>query len=234
MFVQQAVLGNAVVAAGADQGNTTATIEMGPDYVLGNAGEKQLGEPLHAVFPRRNAAKLFGSPHQSEIFTQRQSPRIAFKVKGPMIFVDPAFAGCIRDEVMTAAEVMNSFPIVDAGIDASLQPVCNQNPQIVLEPALDRLRQIALRRQEIAQRIVIIKRTIKGVAHLYGRELQCRPEDGATPECRRGITNTCRVVLNRADTPLSTREVYAILQGEFPGLFRQPGNHYASLVTILN
>ena len=105
---------------------------------------------------------------------------------------------------------------------------------MVAAQALDRLRQLTLQRQEIAQTIAIIKRAINGLALLYGGELQRRPEDEATAERRCGITNACRVVLNRADTSLSAREVYAILQGEFPDLFRRPGNHYASVVTILN
>jgi hypothetical protein len=128
---------------------------------------------------------------------------------------------------MTAPEVMNSSPTVDAAIDPP-QPVRNQNLQMVVERALDQLRQLTRQRQEI------VMRTINGLALLYGGELQRRLEDGATPERRSGITNACRVVLNRADTSLSAREVYAILQGEFPDLFRRPGNHYASLVTILN
>ena len=110
----------------------------------------------------------------------------------------------------------------------------NHSLAMVVEQALNQMRQLTLQRQEIAQRIAIIKRTINGLAILYGHELQGRPEHGATTERRRGITNACRVVLNRADVSLSTREVYAILQGEFPDIFRQPRNHYASLVTILN
>ena len=133
---------------------------------------------------------------------------------------------------MTAPEVRNSSPAVEAAIDPP--PVRNQNLQMVVERALDQLRQLTLQRREIVQRIAIIKRTINGLVLLYGGELQPKPEDGATVKPRPGITNACRVLLNRADTPLSARELYAILQGEFPDLFRQPGNHYASLVTILN
>ena len=134
---------------------------------------------------------------------------------------------------MTAPEVRNSSPAVYGAINPP-QPVRNENLQMVVERALDQLRQLTLQRQEIVQRIAIIKRTINGLALLYGGELQPKPEDGATAKPRPGITNACRVLLSRADTPLRAREVYAILQGEFPDLFRQPGNHYASLVTILN
>jgi hypothetical protein len=109
---------------------------------------------------------------------------------------------------MTAPEVMNSSPAVDAAIDPA-QPVRNQDLQMVVAQALIQLRQLTLQRQKIAQRIAIMKRTINGLALLYGGELQLRPEDEATAERRCGITNACRVVLNRADTSLSAREVYA-------------------------
>ena len=134
---------------------------------------------------------------------------------------------------MTAPEVVNPSPTADAAID-SPQPVRNQDLHMVLERALDQLRQLTRQRQEIIQRIALIKRTVNGLAVLCGRELQNTPEGGATAKRGRGITKACRVVLNRADTPLSAREVYAVLQGEFPALFLQQGNHYASLVTILN
>ena len=49
-----------------------------------------------------------------------------------------------------------------------------------------------------------------------------------------GLTNSYRLVLTRADTSLSTQDISAILEEEFPDLFRRPGNHYASLFTILN
>ena len=133
----------------------------------------------------------------------------------------------------SAPNIINPSPTRDVAT-GPLPPVCDQNLQLVVEQVGDQLRQLTLQRQEIAQRIAIIKRTINGLALLYGGELQPKPEDGATAKARPGITNACRVLLNRAETPLRAREVYAILQGEFPDFFRQPGNHYASLVTILN
>jgi len=134
---------------------------------------------------------------------------------------------------MTASEVINSSSTMDAALDPP-RPVRNQSLQMVVERAQDQLRHLTLLHQEIAQRIAIIERTIEGLAFLYGGELQRKPKDGATAQRRRGITNACRVALNRTDAPLSTREVYAILQAESPDLFRQPGNHHAALLTILN
>jgi hypothetical protein len=134
---------------------------------------------------------------------------------------------------MTDTEVTNSSPSADAAID-SAQSAGNHDLQMVVERAQDQLRQLTLQRQEIAQRIAIVKRTINGLALLYGGELERYSGNGSTPERKRGITDACRVVLTRVDTSLNVHEIYAILQEEFPDLFRQPGNHYASLVTILN
>jgi hypothetical protein len=106
--------------------------------------------------------------------------------------------------------------------------------EIVVEHALEQLRQLTRERQEIARRIAIIKRTINGLSLLNGGALQIEPGVEPTAVRKRGITNACRVVVNRAETPLSIHEVYATLQGEYPDLFGQSENRYASLVTILN
>ena len=132
---------------------------------------------------------------------------------------------------MTAQEAMNASHSVDA--IRPLHPVRDQNLQTVVDQARDQLRQLMDERQKIDQRIAIIKRTINGLAFLYGDELQRSPEEVATSVRRRGITNACRLVLDRADKPLTARGVYAILQEEVPDLFRKPRDCYASLVTTL-
>ena len=132
---------------------------------------------------------------------------------------------------MSAPEVPHSFPAVDAVNSA--QPMRNHDLRTVVEHAQDQLMQLMRERQQIAQRIAGIKRTINGLALLYGAELPCWPTNRATSGRKRGLTNVCRIVLTRTDTSLSSREIYAILKEEFPDLVRQPGNHYASLVAIL-
>jgi len=134
---------------------------------------------------------------------------------------------------MTAREVINPSPTGGVAI-GPLPPVCDQNLQMVVEHVGDQLRQLTLVRKTIDQRIAILKRTIDGLGFLYGGELQRRPEEVAASERRRGITNACRLVLDRAETPLSSREVYAVLQEEFPDLVRKPEDYRASLFTILN
>lgn len=134
---------------------------------------------------------------------------------------------------MTVPDVVS--PSTTAGYATGYpQTARDQNLQMVVEQCQDQLRQLTLQRQEIAQRIAVIKRTIHGLALLCGEELQPRPDKGTVGERSRGITNACRAVLNRADTPLSTRGAHTILQREFPDIFPQSKNCYASLVTILN
>ena len=134
---------------------------------------------------------------------------------------------------MTVSDVVSPSTTVGYAT-VSPQTARDQNLQMVVERAQDQLLQLTLQRQEIAQRIAVIKRTIHSLALLYGEELQPRRDKVAIGERRRGITNACRAVLNRADTPLSTREAHTILQREFPDIFPQSQNRYASLVTILN
>lgn|SRR5215469_2932473 len=133
--------------------------------------------------------------------------------------------------VQSAPEVITPTPTGDVAT-GPLPPVCDHNLQMVVEQVGDQLRQLTLQRQRIDRRIAILKRTLKGLALLYGDVLLRTPEEVA--ERRLGITHACRLVLDRADTPLSAREVYAALQEEFPDFSRTPGNHRASLFTILN
>ena len=97
---------------------------------------------------------------------------------------------------MTAPEVMNSSPTVDAVMDPS-RPVHNQSLQMVVEQAHDQLRQLTLQRREIAHKITMIKRTIHGLTLLDAVESQLSPDDdGAIAQRRRGKTRACRIVLS--------------------------------------
>jgi hypothetical protein len=133
---------------------------------------------------------------------------------------------------MSAPEVPHSFPTVDAV--NTPPPLHNHDLRTVVGHAQDQLMQLMRERQQIAQRIAILKRTIKGLVFLYGEQLLRAPNNGANQERRRGLTNACRLVLTRADTSLSAQDISAILKEEFSDLFRRPWNQYASLVTILN
>jgi hypothetical protein len=133
---------------------------------------------------------------------------------------------------MTAPEAGNAS-LTEGAETHPAQPAVSHDLQMVVQRAKDQLDQLTLQRQEIAQRIAIVKRAIHGLALLGGREVR----SGRAPEAtrgNRGITNACRLVLNRTDTPLSADQIFAILQEDFLGVFLPTGNHYASLVTTLN
>jgi hypothetical protein len=145
---------------------------------------------------------------------------------------DERLAPTALANVQSAPDVMNPSPTGNVAI--SPHPlVCDQNLQMVVEQVGDQLRQLTLQRQSIDRRIAILKRTIKGLALLYGDVSLRTPEEVAAGKPRLGITHACRLVLNRADTPLTAGEVYATLQKEFPDVFHTPGNHRASLFTVL-
>jgi hypothetical protein len=146
-----------------------------------------------------------------------------------LVVDDERLAHTALANVQSAPEVINPSPTGDVA-----NPVCDQNLQMVVEQVGDQLRRLMLQRQKIDHRVAIIKRTIKGLALLYGDELLRKPEEVAASKRRRGIANACRLVLDRADTPLTASGVYAVLQEEFPDVFRKPGDHHASLVTVLN
>ena len=133
---------------------------------------------------------------------------------------------------MSAPEVPHSSPTVDAV--NTPQPLHNHDLRTVVEHAQGQLMQLMRERQQIAQRIAILKRTIKGLVLLCGEQLPRAPNNGTNQERRCGLTNACRLLLTRADTSLSAQDISAILKEEFSDLFRRPGNQYASLVTILN
>src|SRR5215469_16054155 len=86
-FVQPPDYGNSV--ASPLQENTMANSEMGTDCVLDSAGvEKQRRNPFDNAFSLGKVSRFMGSAHQIELRAQSQSPRIAFKVKGRIIFMD--------------------------------------------------------------------------------------------------------------------------------------------------
>ena len=133
---------------------------------------------------------------------------------------------------MSAPEVPHSFPTVDAV--NTPQPLHNHDLRTVVEHAQDQLMQLMRERQQIAQRIAILKRTIKALYFYMASSCYVRPTMAQTKSADAELTNACRLVLTRADTSLSAQDISAILKEEFPDLFRRPGNQYASLVTILN
>ena len=86
--VQQAVHNSD--SANALRGNTTCTIKSRRDYTLESTAEVGFYKPDASLLPvtRVDAANLVRVLRQLELIAKRQSPRIAFKAKGRILFLD--------------------------------------------------------------------------------------------------------------------------------------------------
>lgn len=110
--------------------------------------------------------------------------------------------------------------------------------QEVMKATQEQLRQLIWQRAEIVKRIGTIKRTIVGLANLFGedwfseelRELVDRKPRAQQP----GFTNSCRRVLMEANRPLGTREVCEQLQQRVPDVLLRHKDPVASVTTVLN
>ena len=91
MFVQQAAHAHADVIAGPLPGDTMRAIQGRRDYSFNSKAEDKFYEPADtSSLPatRVDAANLIKALRQLEVIAKRQVPRIAFKAKGRIIFVD--------------------------------------------------------------------------------------------------------------------------------------------------
>jgi hypothetical protein len=89
-FVPATTSDNSLIPATTPQENTIGSIEMGPDWILDSDGEKHRDKPVHKALAHRSAMQFAAGWQQTEISTYRPPPRIAFKIKGRIIFMDLA------------------------------------------------------------------------------------------------------------------------------------------------
>ena len=90
-FVQQAAHANADVSASSLRGDTICSIKSRRDYTLESTAEDGFYEPADtSLLPitRVDAANLTRVLQQLEVIPRRQAPRIAFKTKGRILFLD--------------------------------------------------------------------------------------------------------------------------------------------------
>jgi len=90
-FVQQAAHANADVSASSLRGDTICSIKSRRDYTLESTAEDGFYEPADtSLLPitRVDAANLTRFLQQLEVIPRRQAPRIAFKTKGRILFLD--------------------------------------------------------------------------------------------------------------------------------------------------
>lgn len=106
---------------------------------------------------------------------------------------------------------------------------------------VDRLRSelltILKQRDEVAQRIAMLRRTIAGLINLFGRDVVDKNllRVLGYPECQRrpGLTQECRLVLMSARSPLTARELCDQIQKK-AGVFDNHQNPIASIRVVLN
>jgi hypothetical protein len=139
--------------------------------------------------------------------------------------------------------IVTNDPIEREGTDA--EPLSVQSPKHGdLEPVIGelqhRLRVLTLERAAIVKRIGIIKKTVVGLADLFGSDvikgalLDLQPIQSA--RCSRthlGLTGLCRQLLREASEPLTVRQILRQLQDKSPGGWDRQRHPENSLRVIL-
>ena len=100
MCVQEAAHANGDVSAGAPPEDTTCSINSTPDYALESA-ENGFYDPADtSLLPGTgiDVAKLIRVLLQLKVIVRRQTPRIAFKAKGRILFVNLAEIEAVQAE----------------------------------------------------------------------------------------------------------------------------------------
>ncbi|MGB2589156.1 MAG: LytTR family DNA-binding domain-containing protein [Candidatus Acidiferrum sp.] len=101
MFVQQAAHAHGDVSAIPLPGDTICSVKSSRDCTLESKAEDRFYEPADtSLLPatRVDAANLIQALHQLEVMAKRQAPRIAFKAKGRILFVDLAGIVAVQAE----------------------------------------------------------------------------------------------------------------------------------------
>jgi DNA-binding LytR/AlgR family response regulator len=93
MFVQQAAHANADISTSPLRGATICSTKSRRDYTVGSPAEDgfyELADTTSFLLTRIDAANLIRVLRQLEARAERQTPRIAFKAKGRILFLDLA------------------------------------------------------------------------------------------------------------------------------------------------
>jgi DNA-binding LytR/AlgR family response regulator len=101
MFVQRPAHANADVSASPLRGDTICSIKSRRNYRLESTAEDGFYEPTDtSLLPltRVDAANLIRVLRQLEVIVKRQAPRIAFKAKGRIVFLDLAEIVAVQAE----------------------------------------------------------------------------------------------------------------------------------------
>src|ERR1700758_4478053 len=101
MFVEQAAHAKADVSANPPGADTVLSIKSRRDYTLESTAEDGFYEPIDtSLLPvtRVDATNLIRALRQLEVIAKRQAPRIAFKAKGRILFLDLAEIVAVQAE----------------------------------------------------------------------------------------------------------------------------------------
>ena len=100
MFVQQVAHANADVSASPLRGATICSTKSRRDYILESTVDKFCEAADTSLLPaiRVDAANLMRVLGQLEVIAKRQAPRIAFKAKGRILFLDLAEIVAVQAE----------------------------------------------------------------------------------------------------------------------------------------
>jgi hypothetical protein len=121
-----------------------------------------------------------------------------------------------------------------ADTDRKLEP----HIQELCRSAQRELQQLIRDRAQVVKRICTIKRTLVGLAELFGnsildeelRSLVLRKTGDGQP----GVTRVCREILQREGRSLTANEVFRLIRQRFPSLLAQHKEPVSSVTTILN
>jgi hypothetical protein len=110
--------------------------------------------------------------------------------------------------------------------------------QQVVRQAHEELRRLLHERAELVKRIDTVKRTITGLANIFGDnvlssellELIVRKNDRSQP----GFTKACRVILMESVRPLTAQGICDEIQQRMPLMLVRHKNPVASVTTVLN
>ncbi len=101
MFVQQAAHAHAEVSASSPRGAPICSIKSKREYTLESMVEDGFYEPVDTTLlpvTRVDASNLIRALQQLEFIAKRQAPRIAFRAKGRILFLDLAELVAVQAE----------------------------------------------------------------------------------------------------------------------------------------
>jgi hypothetical protein len=108
----------------------------------------------------------------------------------------------------------------------------------VVQLAHNELRHLLKKREEIIRRIANVKRTILGLAELFGNNI-LTPDTQALLNVSRqkrksGLTTACRSLLRESDHAMTAREILIQIRNQRPDLLAAHKRPIASVTTVLN